>query len=282
MASNTSATLDGTATLEEIRALNPAYIMDRQGKDFVMYAGLLDYAHRNGLARIATTLLQAPDKLNEYTCIMHAHVEFADGRAFDGVGDANPGNVSRGIAPHLIRMAETRAKARALRDGVNVGGACFEELGPRDPQSDDDERVEQHVPRQIAQTATSTRPDVGHAPVNPQEHYRAQPSTPVVVQANDDVARLKSALKALDYPIDDDAIARMSVTQLRVQRAALVNKWYELHPEKDTRAKPADEAPVVATPQQARAIRSADARVAAVQSAYSKPVDGYREEDIPF
>lgn len=39
---------------------------------------------------------------------------------FDGYGDATPKNVSGGIAPHLLRMAETRAKGRALRDAVNA------------------------------------------------------------------------------------------------------------------------------------------------------------------
>jgi hypothetical protein len=48
---------------------------------------------------------------------------------FAGIGDANPGNVNRRIAPHLIRMAETRAKARALKDSVNVGIVALEELG---------------------------------------------------------------------------------------------------------------------------------------------------------
>ena len=48
---------------------------------------------------------------------------------FTGIGDAAPNNVAPAMQTCLIRMAETRAKARALRDGVNVGTAALEELG---------------------------------------------------------------------------------------------------------------------------------------------------------
>ena len=60
---------------------------------------------------------------------MAAEATTEDGRTFSGIGDANPANTSRAIAVHSIRMAETRAKARALRDLLNVGGYCsVEEL----------------------------------------------------------------------------------------------------------------------------------------------------------
>jgi hypothetical protein len=55
-----------------------------------------------------------------------------DDRRFSGIGDASPENVGRNIVPHLIRMAETRAKARALRDAVNVGATALEELSDGD------------------------------------------------------------------------------------------------------------------------------------------------------
>jgi len=104
------------------------FIVNRQGKDFVLYAGLLDQAHREGLKRITTTLLQAPTSENGHLAICHAEVETEKG-TFTGIGDACPENVGRMIAMHSVRMAETRAKARALRDAINVGVTAFEELG---------------------------------------------------------------------------------------------------------------------------------------------------------
>lgn len=104
------------------------YIINRLGKDFVLYEGLLDQAHQEGLKRVATMLLQVPSGENGNVAIVSAEVETSKG-VFAGIGDASPDNVNRTIAPHLIRMAETRAKARALRDAVNVGVTAVEELG---------------------------------------------------------------------------------------------------------------------------------------------------------
>jgi len=104
------------------------YMIERQGKRFVLYAGLLEEAHSRGLRSIETDLLQIPDHENGEVAIVKAVVRTEDGK-YTGIGDASPENVNRAIAPHLIRMAETRAKARALRDAINVGVTAFEELG---------------------------------------------------------------------------------------------------------------------------------------------------------
>src|SRR5947209_10474206 len=103
-------------------------MIERQGKQFVLYAGLLDEAHRNGLKAIRTQLVQAPSPDNGNVCICYAEVETEKG-VFSGIGDASADNVGRNIAVHAIRMAETRAKARALRDAINVGAVAVEELG---------------------------------------------------------------------------------------------------------------------------------------------------------
>jgi hypothetical protein len=103
-------------------------MIERGGRRFVLYAGLLEEAHARGLRSIETELLQVPGVENGEVAIARAVVRTEEGK-FSGIGDASPGNVSRAIVPHIIRMAETRAKARALRDAINVGVAALEELG---------------------------------------------------------------------------------------------------------------------------------------------------------
>ena len=107
-------------------------IKDRQGRiiateDVVTYAGLLSLAHDKGLKKMETALVQLPEETNGHTAVFLAIVETESG-IYKGHGDANPDNVASRIIPHIIRMAETRAKARALRDAVNIGVVSIEEL----------------------------------------------------------------------------------------------------------------------------------------------------------
>lgn len=106
------------------------------GKEHPTYSGVLNKAHQEGLVGITTKMLQFPSKENEYVCIVHATATIMDiskdggviSKTFDGIGDASPRNVNQMIVKHLIRMAETRAKGRALRDAVNIADALKEEI----------------------------------------------------------------------------------------------------------------------------------------------------------
>jgi hypothetical protein len=117
---------------KSVPKLDDRFMTNIKGKDFVLYAGVLDLATQKGLLKLEVGLLQYPTKENGNEAICHAVAEGKHGEVFADVGDANPSNCHSMIAKHLIRMASTRAKGRALRDMCNIGIACIEELADFD------------------------------------------------------------------------------------------------------------------------------------------------------
>ncbi len=109
--------------------LDDNFVRQIDDKDFVLYAGLLDVAHQKNLCLVDVELIQYPSDENKNTAICKARVETIDGKRFSDIGDANPQNCNSKVARHLIRMASTRAKARAFRDMDNIGMTALEELG---------------------------------------------------------------------------------------------------------------------------------------------------------
>jgi len=107
--------------------VNEKFMISLQGKSFVTYEGLLDLAHQKNLQSISVELVQVPTKENNMTAICKA-TAFTEKGTFTDFGDASPQSVNSKITPHIIRMASTRAKARALRDLTNVGMTAIEEL----------------------------------------------------------------------------------------------------------------------------------------------------------
>lgn len=116
-------------------SIKKEFIKNLQGKDFVLFAGLLDLAHQQGLKKTEVIIMQYPSPENGDTCIVQANVETERGSFMD-IGDASPKNVKAHMIPHLIRMASTRAIARALRQATNVAMCSFEEMGLDDDDFD--------------------------------------------------------------------------------------------------------------------------------------------------
>ncbi len=112
--------------------LDERFIKNIKGKDFAIYAGLLDLAHRMGLVELKAIPAQYPSKENDMRAICTSYARTSDGKVFEDVGDADPRNTDSVISRHIIRMASTRAKARVLRDLTNIGMTCLEELGNLD------------------------------------------------------------------------------------------------------------------------------------------------------
>ena len=106
-------------------SIPPEFIVQIQGKPFITFQGLLHLAHQQGLLSLKAEFIAVTADL----ALAKARAEFHDGRLFEECGDATPGNVNGRIKPHFARMALTRAKARCLRDALNLGGlVAVEEL----------------------------------------------------------------------------------------------------------------------------------------------------------
>ncbi|MFZ5480081.1 MAG: hypothetical protein ACOZNI_25170 [Myxococcota bacterium] len=143
-------------------------------KEVATYAGVLAKAHEEGLSSIETKLLQVPGPDNGYVAIVEAKATTSRG-TFSGIGDAHEGNVPRKIAPHLIRMAETRAKARCLKDAVNIGTVSLEELGSL--QDDAVDATPAPAPQPVR------RDNVRPLPVRPPPSPRSPPPGPEARQS---------------------------------------------------------------------------------------------------
>lgn len=119
-------------------SINEKFIINLQGKSYVTYEGLLDLAHQKNLKSLEVEIIQFPTEENNMTAICSARATTED-QVYVDIGDASPRSVNSTIAPHLIRMASTRAKARVLRDLTNIGMTAFEELSYTDNINEPDE-----------------------------------------------------------------------------------------------------------------------------------------------
>ena len=134
--------------------VNEKFIINLQGKSFVTYEGLLDLAHQMNLLSLEVEIIQIPTNENNMTAICKA-IATTENERFQDIGDASPRSVNSALAPHLIRMASTRAKARVLRDLTNVGMTAVEELSIEESVVSDGEEnypissEEPPTPRQI-------------------------------------------------------------------------------------------------------------------------------------
>lgn len=105
------------------------WIIERQRQKFITYKGLIWLAHRQGLCYLSIEPIKEDYDKGVFVFRAHAKARLNDTliEVFEE-GDATPKNVSKMILPHIRRMAQTRAKARALRDLTGVGLTAFEEI----------------------------------------------------------------------------------------------------------------------------------------------------------
>lgn len=169
-ASSNNQEVSVSTLLDELRSMKLVKVMtftnretgEREEKQVVLYDGLLHAARQIGLTRIETDLVLAPKEENRWTAVVQARVETKTG-TYSGIGDATPENVNRRVSPAFIRVAETRAKARALRDAVDLRGVlCLDEI---DDLQDEGERPPRRAP-----AGANGRGPVNGAPRTPQRN----------------------------------------------------------------------------------------------------------------
>ncbi len=180
------------------------FIKRIDGKDFVLYSGLLDLAHQGGLMRLEVELVQFPSKENDNTAICRATAVSRTGEVFVDYGDANSTNCNPKVAKHLIRMASTRAKGRALRDYTNIGITCLEELG------DVNEVIEDHhtAVRKTVYERPKSEAVFAHEPEA--EHRQPRPETNGSLPSMSDAQRRAILNLSKRRGIDDGKVHQMA------------------------------------------------------------------------
>ena len=116
--------------------LNKNEVVNIQSKNHICYAGLLRLAHENGLRSIQVEKISSiPEGA---MCHVKSHF-MIDGKDhfFDGIGTGTVNNLKAFTKVYPFEMAQTRAKARALRDALNIGDAAAEEISDWKKKTDE-------------------------------------------------------------------------------------------------------------------------------------------------
>jgi len=164
------------------------YIVNVQGKDFITFPGLLAEAHAQGLQSIQTELVNTDLKNPVVKATVILLVDGKTTKTFTGYGDANADNVAKKVVGALLRMAETRSIARALRFACNIDMAALEEL------SSDDDVINHQKPQTVA-------PKTGFNKPAPTPVVKAAEVAPVIkTQSTIPEPSLSQALSGLKKP----------------------------------------------------------------------------------
>ena len=108
-----------------------------KGKNAIKSEGLTAVAHQKGMWKCEIEIIQFPNDQNNWTCICKAHIGGYDWDPIEqkiirveytDIGDANVNNVTAMVKQSYIRMAATRAMARAMRKYTNIDMVSSDEI----------------------------------------------------------------------------------------------------------------------------------------------------------
>ncbi len=113
-------------------AVDPKFIVNLKGKQFIMLGGLRELAEEKGIVDIRTEpvfeLCLPAERFFVFCATGRFHDAEGNESQWVAYGDASPANSQMKGAE--LRHAETRAVARMLRFATNVAMTAIEEIGP--------------------------------------------------------------------------------------------------------------------------------------------------------
>ncbi|HAI87200.1 MAG TPA: hypothetical protein DCL63_09470, partial [Firmicutes bacterium] len=66
---------EGVDAMELSREFRERFVRNLQGRDYILYGGVLQLARERGLKRISTSIVQLPSKENSMYAVVEAEVE---------------------------------------------------------------------------------------------------------------------------------------------------------------------------------------------------------------
>lgn len=166
-------------------------------REFVLFSGLLSLAHEHGLECLETepVSIDLDSRSAVFRCIARGQRG-----TFTGHGDGTQENLSKMVKPAFIRMAETRAIARALRFYLGIGMTAKDEL-----PGNESERTQRTSRPAAARQAESQAPNTG-AGVDAERvrrflefcDYRGQATEGSVIELFNESSQARSYLETME------------------------------------------------------------------------------------
>lgn len=100
------------------------------------FDGVRAVAQDHGFIGNEVVQLTMPSPENDQTAVVVQRIHMMEPddqvHTYEGIGDANAKNANGPVAVHLVRMASTRALARAFRNALKIEAVVYEELAEGD------------------------------------------------------------------------------------------------------------------------------------------------------
>lgn len=127
-----------SADYDYLKDLTEEELKTKDGKEFVYLRGLERLARARGVTSKAVKVHTSPTVDNPIA-VVSVEYTFKDGATWSSVADCTVKSAKEGFGKYLTAMAESRAKARALRDAFGISLCSVEEIGTPSAQEPDEE-----------------------------------------------------------------------------------------------------------------------------------------------